>query len=298
MKLVLIIPLFVFVQCSLAQQESIPNQFWNYLPHVNPAFTGLEHEVQVGLLYRHQWTNVPNAPRDLHGFINSRAGDKSAIGLNSRIGSVGNSQSFNISIPMSYRLTFRDSSNLAFGTAVGIHSVQADDFISSSLVDDSLVPEELNTQNLISHVGVAYKIKAYTIGIGFRNLELANFERGDIGFQFRPTFYGNLRLTVPVGSRSQYNVHSKMMLELLYATDAISNFAQINLRVLAKDKLSFVVGAAPGNHWIFAAGWDFKKKLRTVYSIELSRNKVNSEGTSISHEFSLIYQLRDKEFWQ
>lgn len=290
MKLLCTFLFFVTGFGLFGQQESIFRQFWNNTTHYSPGFSGLEYQHQAGAIFRHQWYGGKGTPQDVYGFYNTRIGKAVGTGINVSGGSSGFLNTYSASIPFSYHFNVSRKGKLGLGMALGLthETANADDFILPQTEDDPVV-ENINEQDLQAHFGIAYKGEFLTAGFGMRNFTIASFGKTN-AFKIEPHYYGLISLAVPVGSRSQYNSHSKMALEALYGYHNGFQSLQLDLRITHKDKLSVFGGYVWNQGVLLGGGWDFFGKFRTMYSVTWLNSKLNGGGR-FTHEISLVYQL-------
>lgn len=287
--------IFVFLSISLiAQQESVVNQFWNNQTHLNPAFAGLEYQLQAGVLYRNQWDGVNGAPNDLQGFYNMRLGQDWGSGININGGTIGFDQTFNISVPASYRIKLNHKNTLAFGTALALRhrSIDAALFPPTSEPDPILI--QTSGQTLAAHTGVAFINNWITGSFSVQNIRLVNLSKNS-NFRYSPLLVSMIRLKAPIGGKSSYNNNSQIMLEALHSYQNGFQRLQVNGRLLLRDKLSLFAGHVFNYSFVFGGGWDFYKKFRATYSAAIYRSPLQSAVTSVTHEVSFVFQLPVKE---
>ena len=280
---------FATIHC-FGQQESIPGQFWNNQTRINPAFAGLEYQLQGGLFYRNQWNKISGAPQDIHGFFNTSIGDKWGIGINLDGQTSGVANSHSVSIPVSYRIQLNDKQTIAIGAALGYSHIQGDliQLIPPTAETDPLL-FQIRGRKIIGHTGVAYKNHWITGSFSVRALEIA--ELGENTFNYQPSFNTQVSLRIPTEFGSGFLDHTEARLEALHTY--INGFGrmQLNLRMVIYERFNLFGGYVFSDQFIVGGGWDFYKKFRATYSVGFSRSPLQSAVTSFTHEAALIYQL-------
>ncbi|GAB5416718.1 MAG: hypothetical protein Crog4KO_22070 [Crocinitomicaceae bacterium] len=289
MKLICTSLLLVLSNALFAQQESVPGQFWNNQTHSNPAFAGLEHQLQGGAFYRDQWENVSGSPFNLYGFFNTRFGGDFGTGLNVDYGTIGFNENLNISVPISYRLQINTKNTLAFGAALGYGSVKTEGlFIPPTPGEDPFLFEG-KQELLLGQAGMAFDNKWITASISARTIELAKFN--DSGnFDYEPHFYSMIRGKLPFGSYAGLLQNSMAMLDVLHSYQNGFQRLQLTARVQFRQRLTLFAGIINRSSYIVGGGWDFLQKLRATYSIEITNSPLTNTSNP-THEFSLVYQL-------
>lgn len=277
---------------SVAQQERFFNQFWNNQTHYNPAFAGLEYQLQAGAMYRNQWTGVFGAPDDIYVYGNMRVNDNWGIGLQAQYGTIGFNTEFQTFVPASYRLQWNDINTLAFGAALGINHLSTDGvLLPPQTLNDPNLPPSGSIQYLSGQTGIAFTNRKFTCGISARSLKLAHL-RGNNGFDPAPHFYAMMQYKMDlqkVSSRPFF-----VYFEANYGTDLVKQILQTNIRMLYNNQFSIFGGYDWNNGIIAGGGYDILKKFRLNYSITFVRNALQSV-TNFTHEFAFVYMLRNEE---
>lgn len=136
MKIIVVLASLMLAVSAFGQQLSAFNQ--NYIvPFViNPAAAGVNSSVDVFLLHRNQWTNLPGAP-----LTNSIIADspikvgKNGVGLKVTADEVGIFRSTSADAAYSHKFTLGSSGiGLRFGGSIGITDLKAD-FTRAVVVD-------------------------------------------------------------------------------------------------------------------------------------------------------------------
>ncbi|MCR9172500.1 MAG: PorP/SprF family type IX secretion system membrane protein [bacterium] len=275
-----------------AQQETFFNQFWNNQTHYNPAFAGLEHQMQAGALYRNQWSGVNGAPEDIYAYGNMRLKDNWGIGLQAQYGTIGFNTEFQTFVPASYRLQLNDKNTLAFGAALGFNHLSTyGTFIPPETENDPVLPSQGSIQFLTGQAGVVFKNRKIACGISARSVELADLS-GNNGYDRVPHYYAMMQYKMHLGKLTAQPL--VVFLEANYGTVVVQQILQTNVRVMYKNQFTIFGGYDWSNGIIAGGGYDILEKFRLNYSITFVRNALQSV-TNYTHEFAFVYMLQTKE---
>lgn len=110
----------LFFAQSYAQREPQYTQYMYNIGSFNPAYIGSVDRMDISLLYRNQWIDIPGAPRTLRFGINLPFNnEKHAMGLNVVSDKLGPSSQTYADIGYSYHVSLSDATRLGFGLDVG-----------------------------------------------------------------------------------------------------------------------------------------------------------------------------------
>lgn len=108
-----------FALKSNAQQDPQYTQYMYNMSVVNPAYAGLKENLNVGLLYRDQWSGLNGAPQTFTFFAHSPIGEKTGLGLSAIADENGPVKETNVYADFSYTLDVGAKTKLAFGVKAG-----------------------------------------------------------------------------------------------------------------------------------------------------------------------------------
>ncbi len=123
-KRYLLIILFIFAglygEKANAQQDPQYTQYQYNLSVINPAYAGSKEHLNIGVLYRNQWTGFDGAPTTANLFGHLPVGKNVGIGLSAVTDEIGPLTETNVYGDFSYTLRFNDNKHkLAFGLKAG-----------------------------------------------------------------------------------------------------------------------------------------------------------------------------------
>ena len=122
-KRYLLIILFIFAalygEKVNAQQDPQYTQYQYNLSVVNPAYAGSKEHLNIGVLYRNQWTGFDGAPTTANLFGHLPVGNNVGIGFSAITDEIGPLTETNVYGDFSYTLKFNNKHKLAFGLKAG-----------------------------------------------------------------------------------------------------------------------------------------------------------------------------------
>jgi len=80
-RFVLILILLITIKISVAQQEPMYTQYLFNTQVINPAYTGAWENLGFIVLGRHQWVDMPGAPRTYTFAMQTPVGEKENVAL-------------------------------------------------------------------------------------------------------------------------------------------------------------------------------------------------------------------------
>ena len=119
---------FLLLTIGLRAQQSVQYTQYMYTPSlINPAYTGLNGELQVSLLHRSQWVGVPGAPSSQTLLVTSPLTSRVGIGFGIVRDQIGPANETNASLDISYFLQLNDDDlKLSFGMKGGVQLLNVD----------------------------------------------------------------------------------------------------------------------------------------------------------------------------
>ncbi|WP_459211179.1 PorP/SprF family type IX secretion system membrane protein [Aquimarina rhabdastrellae] len=126
----LLFPLFILCNTflSLAQQDPQYTQYTYNMNVINPAYvTGDTGHIELGALYRRQWTNVEGAPETITLFGHASLRRNIDLGLTVVNDQIGNDiTETNVNGDFAYRFNLSENLRLSLGTKLGFTVYNAD----------------------------------------------------------------------------------------------------------------------------------------------------------------------------
>lgn len=199
-KIFNIIILFCLISIKIQAQHDV--QFTHFAFNrmaYNPAYAGSRNDLAIGAIYRHQWMNIPFAPRTANvwahkSFFNQKVG----AGLSVQADQIGLMNTYNAVMNYAYRIK-AGQGQLSFGLRLEGESAMFD-WQRADPAD--LVDNQIGTIN--SHfapnfgAGIYYQTKSYYLGFSApKFLKNALYQKQPIGRDIR-TFYAMGGAMIPL----------------------------------------------------------------------------------------------------
>ncbi|MFD1286230.1 PorP/SprF family type IX secretion system membrane protein, partial [Mesonia ostreae] len=89
-----------------AQQDPQYTQYMYNMNVVNPAYAGSKESLNIGLLYRDQWSGFDGAPKTFTFSAHSPIGENTGLGLSAISDEIGPVKETNVYADFSYTLDF------------------------------------------------------------------------------------------------------------------------------------------------------------------------------------------------
>ncbi|WP_283641667.1 PorP/SprF family type IX secretion system membrane protein [Mesonia mobilis] len=156
---------------SYAQQDPQYTQYMYNMNVVNPAYAGSKESLNIGLLYRDQWSGFEGAPRTFTFSAHSPVGEKTGLGLSAISDENGPVQETNVYADFSYTLDFGKSRKLAFGLKAGatFHDVGLTG-LDLQNQDDVAFAQNINDTYPNIGAGFLYYTDNWYVGVSVPNL--------------------------------------------------------------------------------------------------------------------------------
>ena len=100
---------------SFSQQDPQYTQYMYNLPIINPAYVGATEYINLGVLYRDQWTRLDGAPQTSTFFANFKLTEHLGGGVSVIADQLGPVRETNAYVDIAYTVTLKNTHQLAFG---------------------------------------------------------------------------------------------------------------------------------------------------------------------------------------
>ncbi len=297
-RFILILILLISIKISFAQQDPMYTQYSFNTQVINPAYTGSWESLGFLVLGRHQWVDMPGAPKTYTFAMQSPVGkkEKVALGLSVISDVIFKEKRFGLYGDYSYKLRINEKGTLLrLGLKAGFTNY-SHNFNDYKLVDsnDNQFQGEVD-QKFMPNFGVGAFLtnkQKYYIGISIPKIiqndfdlninnysvqsELRHFYMiGGFVFnlsediKFKPT--GLMKLTL--GSPVQFDVTANFLLK-----------EKLWLGAMFRTKLR------TGGSYGFISQWIFNNKLRIGYAIDFTTGNLGNY-TGLTHEVMISYEI-------
>lgn len=188
-KIILLVFFFLSILKVTAQQDPHFTQYMNNMSVVNPAYaTATPAILNLGSLYRSQWTGIEGAPKTLTLFAHTPINKKIETGVSLISDNIGDGakKETNFFADFAYILQLNEKQNLSFGMKAGFTSISTNfngfRLNSGDVSTDKAFAENVNETVPNIGVGAYYFTDNYYVGISAPNLLSAEHikERSEI----------------------------------------------------------------------------------------------------------------------
>jgi type IX secretion system PorP/SprF family membrane protein len=122
MRLLLIVLLFIFTSAAHAQQDPLYAQYLFNPLVINPAYAGLDNNMNISAGYRTQWTGLEGHPQTLNASVHtSLVNNKVGAGVLFSSDKVGNITNSETNVSVAYKLNFQETT-FSFGMQAGFQN--------------------------------------------------------------------------------------------------------------------------------------------------------------------------------
>lgn len=277
---------FVFVVLNIAafaQQDPLYSQYMLNPFQINPAYAGLNNNVNAMAGYRTQWAGLDGQPTTMNVSAHSSAAkNKVGIGIlfvNDKVGNLSNTET---NVAISYKLSFKEST-FSFGMQAGVQHFRADNSqINLFDGDDLAFADNERGSRLNIGAGAILKSEKFFIGLSVPRLLPSTFSNGGQEFKLYSQHY-----YLMAGYVQYLNEHVRLKPSVLLrgvkgAPPSVD--LAFNLNINARHTAG--VFTRTFNTYGVLLQTLVKEKLRLGYVFELPTNK--SVGTQFtSHELSV-----------
>ena len=153
-KYLLFAGIILFSIKGMSQQDPLFTQYMYNMSVMNPAYaTDDPGMLNLGAIYRMQWTDVDGAPRTLNFFAHTPVSERVELGLTVVHDEIGNvEKQNNITADFAYVIPTGEKTNLSFGAKAGLTTFDAN--LSGLTVNDPNDPAFENVSEIFPVFGV------------------------------------------------------------------------------------------------------------------------------------------------
>jgi len=289
--LTIFIILLGFTQLSNAQQDTHYTGYMFNSLVINPAYSGSRGHLSALAYYRHQWANIPTAPRDISISVHSPFKEKVGLGIYVENDQIGVHNRLSAFASYSYRFSFLNG-ELSAGLQGGILNYTSNLNEVENLPDIGDAVFASSENRLLPNFGVGLLYFTQKSYIGFSIPHLLNNENEFIEketFQRRHYFLG-AGTVLPLNS-TNLKLRPTILIKSIPAEAPIS--IDLSLSFILKN--TFLVGLAHrfGDSFSIFTEIYFTENLRAGYAYDYPIKKV---ATAVgSHEFFVGYDFIPKD---
>ncbi len=190
MKKLILLASYIISLSAFAQQDPLYSQYMLNPLLINPAYAGLNNNLNAMVGYRTQWTGLEGQPTTINASAHtSLANNKVGAGfllVNDRIGNITNTET---NLSAAYKLNFKESV-FSFGMQAGIQNYRTD-YSELNIFDPSdnaFIGGERGTRLNIG-AGAILKSEKFFIGVSVPRLLPSTFTNGGQEFELYNQHY-------------------------------------------------------------------------------------------------------------
>jgi type IX secretion system PorP/SprF family membrane protein len=295
-KIILLVFFFLSILKASAQQDPHFTQYMTNMSAVNPAYvTNTPSILNLGSLYRYQWSGIKGAPKTLTLFAHTPINEKLETGfslISDDIGD-GTKKETNFFADFAYILQLNEKQKISFGLKAGFSSISTN-FNGFRLNSGNISTDDAfsqNTNETVPNIGVGgyYFTDNYYVGISIPNLLSAE----------------HIKSRAPINSFGPQEIHTYFTGGYVFDIDENFKFkpafmsifvkgapvsVDLTANVLYNEK--FELGAAYrfGDSVSILMNFNVTPSLRIGYSYDYTTSNL-SQFNSGSHEIVLLYNL-------
>lgn len=284
--------LFLYSWVIVAQQDPQYTQYMYNMPIINPAYVGATENLNLGLLYRNQWTKVDGAPQTSTFFGNFKLSKNIGAGLSVIADQLGPVKETNVYAGLGYTITLKNNHKLAFGFKLGatFHDIGLNN-LSVFDPNDPFFSQSVNSTTPNFGAGLFYFTETYYAGISI------------------PNFLSSVHLNANgnrLGSETQhffitggyvYGVSKKVKLKPSFLVKSAFNAPisfDLNTNMLLYDKLELGLSYRNDDSFSGLVNLAITPQLNIGYAYDAIRSDIRAFAPS-SHEVIIRYNFSEKE---
>ncbi len=274
---------------AIAQQETIPNQFWNNFAHINPSLVGVQYKHQASAQFRYQGDTSSARPNNIYGYYNTRLGALHGLGVAGQMSYSRLEKKHSISVQYSYQIPLKREFRLNLGIAPTYASYRSlINWIPPQTLEDPTLPSNDRNDYLLLHAGFSVTSEHILFGISMRSQTLVNALKNN--YNFARHYYMMFSLKTPLGSRSSYDNKHSLYIDCIGATDLVGSQLQTSARAVLWNKWTILCGYRIHSGLLLGTGWELFNKFRATYNLQFGKPLF---GANISpyQELSLLFKI-------
>ena len=159
---------------AYGQQDPHYTQYMYNMNVINPAYAGSKENLSFGLLYRHQWEGIEDAPKTFTFSGHTPAGKNVGLGLSMIADEIGPVKEQNVYGDFSYTLNLGGEHRLALGLKAGMTFQKIGLFsdINGTLPDPADEAFSQNSSNTYFNIGTGffYYTENYYVALSVPNM--------------------------------------------------------------------------------------------------------------------------------
>lgn len=262
------------------------------MPVINPAYVGATENLNLGVLYRNQWTKIDGAPQTSTFFGNFKLSENMGAGLSVIADQLGPVRETNIYADIGYTITLKENHKLAFGLKIGatFHDIGLNNLIVFD-PNDPFFSQDISSTTPNIGAGLFYFSKNYYAGISVPNFLSSvhlNTNGKRLGSETQHFF-------ITGGYVFELSKKAKLKPSFLMksAFDAPFSF-DLNTNMLLYDRLEFGISYRNDDSFSGLVNFAITAQLNVGYAYDAVTSDIGKFAPS-SHEVIIRYSFAEKE---
>jgi len=286
-KSLLLLTFFVLITvASYAQMDPLYAQYLNNPLTINPAYTGINNDLNIAVTYRKQWAGFDGSPSTINASAHTSLPNKNmGLGLLIVQDKIGANKNTEVHATYAYKLSLGHA-YLSLGLQGGFISFKSNDGLSPYDSNDPAFTTSQNTMRPSFGAGIILKSERYFLGISAPRLLNENATAGTTQTNlYSQHFYGMMSYLLYVSE----NVRFKPSV-LIRAVKGAPLSVDYNASFVFDQRYTIGLYTRNLNAYGFLTQMKFGKGYRFGYTFEVPGN--NSVGTRFTtHEVTLGLNL-------
>lgn len=290
--------LFLFLLISngiKAQQDPQYTQYLYNLSIVNPAYaSNQEGLLNLGVLYRAQWSGVDGAPKTFNVFGHMPLGKNIETGISIVRDDIGDGTLIedNINVDFAYVLQLNRETKLSLGVKAGVTNFRSDlgDFVFDDPNADPAFNQNLNESFGNIGVGAYYFNPKYFIGFSALNLLKAKHLSNRDGLVNRGSEETHFYLVGGYTFEVDGEDFKLKPTALLRSVKGAPLIVDLNLNAILFNKFEFGLGYRTSESVVGMFNVKIKRQIRFGYAYDYTLNNLGDFGSG-SHEVFLLFDF-------
>lgn len=296
-KIILFVFFFLFILKATAQQDPHFTQYMSNMSVINPAYATATPEIlNLGSLYRYQWTGIKGAPKTMTLFAHLPINEKIETGFSLVSDDIGDGakKETNVFADFAYIVKLDEKQKLSFGLKAGFSTISTNfngfQLNSGDVSTDLAFAENVNETMPNIGAGAYYFTDNYYVGLSVPNI-LSSEHSGATGNEINS--FGKQKIHGYLTGGYVFDINEAFKLKpaaMAIFVEGAPVSVDLTANVLYNEK--FELGAAYrfGDSASILMNVNVTPKLKIGYSYDYTISNL-SQFNSGSHEIVLLYNL-------
>jgi len=289
-KNIVLVAFILMTSFIFGQQDAQYTQYMYNMNVINPAYAGSEGTLNIGLLGRTQWVNLPGAPKTFTATINAPVSEHVGLGLSIISDEIGPVKEQNVYADFSYTIPTSEIGKLAFGLKGGFSFQNIDYFeLSTNQASDPMFANNLNKTYPNFGFGAFYYTNKFYVGLSMPNLLKSRYFEKKGGIVSSASEQMHYFLTSGYVFELSQDVKLKPSIMYKAVTGAPISM-DYSLNALLYNKLEIGVSYRVGDSYSGTMNFLVTKNLRIGYAYDYTVSNLSAFNSG-SHEVFLLYNV-------